>query len=292
VTGFGLRCNPGTTDRAAFTATVEIRVSSTAAVPGALSSTWVNNVGNDQVVVLAQQVVNIPAMPANRGAGTFATFTFDTPFIFGLNGNPNICVDFLVFGRSAGASWSTDRGFASTAGRAATVGIGCATGTVGSTSTAGVSGNYTDGSTITFTIANGQPNALALLLPSANLEEFVPGFPLPLPLSLFGGPVGCDLLVNTGYGSYATVTSPTGAASIPLTISGFGQFCMGAQWLYVVPQTPQNTLGIEALANRAVRIGPDVCVPNAQYVYDLFSATDATGTATTNAIPVVQFHLL
>jgi hypothetical protein len=41
-----------------------------------------------------------------------------------------------------------------------------------------------------------------------------------------------------------------------------------------------------------VRIGPDVCVPTAQDVYDLFSATDATGTATTNAIPVVQFHLL
>lgn len=288
VTGFGIRAAPTIVDNAAFTATIEIRASTTAAVPGALNSTFANNIGNDEVVVLPQQVVAIPAMPANRGTGEFADFTFTTPFVFGTNGNPNICIDFLVYGRSVGAAWDTDRAFAGTNGSAKNHGIGCGTGTPNSTST---NGSYVDGSTINFTVSGGLPNTLMLLVLSIDLKEFAPGVPLPLPLILVGSAPGCDLMNALNGATLATVSDPAGASAIPVTISGFSSFGLGGQWAAMIPPTPANPLGIEVLRNRAIWIGPTVVVPNAQYVYDLFSNSDGTGTATTNSVPVVCFHI-
>ena len=72
---------------------------------------------------------------------------------------------------------------------------------------------------------------------------------------------------------------------------GIGQFGVGSQWGYFVPVTPVNPMGLEITANRAIWIGPEVVAPNAQYVYDLFSTTTASGTATVNAVPIVQFIL-
>ena len=288
ITGFGLRCAPSTIDRASFTATVEIRVSSTAAVPGALNATWGNNVGNDEIVVLPQQVVTIPAMPANRGAGTFAEFTFTTPFVFGLNGNPNICVDFLVYGRSAGASWSTDRDFAGTNGNAKDHGIGCGLATATSSS---ANGTYVDGCTMTFSISNAPPSTIAALIPSVDQNEFVPGFPLPLPLSLIGAAPGCDLLVNDAIGLWPAITDGAGAASVSITLSGYSSFGMGAQWIYLIAPTIANPAGIETTRNRAIWIGPSVVAPAAQYVWELFSVTSATGSVTPDAVPVCKFIL-
>ena len=288
ITGIGLRPTTSIIDQPAFTATVEIRVSSTSATPGALSSTWGNNVGNDEVVVLPQQTVTIPAMPANRGTGAFGDITFATPFTFGLNGNTNICVDLLVYGLVGGSDWSTDRAFAATSGRAANHGMGCNNATVGSTST---NGTYVDGSTINFTVSGGPPSTLMLLALSVNQKEPAPGFPAPFPLSLIGAAPGCDLMVPLDILQLA-ITDGAGACASPLTISGLSQFGFGAQWLALVPPTVPNPAGIETLRTRAVWIGPEPVAPNAGYVYHLSNVNSATGTATTNAAPVVKFSIL
>ncbi|HEX5054777.1 MAG TPA: hypothetical protein VFZ65_23575 [Planctomycetota bacterium] len=287
ILGISFRPTAATADRAAFTADMEIRCSSSTAVPGALSTTWTSNIGNDEAVVLPQQTVNIPAMPANRGTGAWAQVLFQNPFVFGTNGNTNLVVDVLVFARSAGASWSTDRAFASTNGRAATAGIGCGSATVNSTSSGGT---YVAGSTVNFTLSGAPAGTIALFVPSIDMKEFAPGALLPFPLALIGAAPGCDVLVNPMVGLLAYVVDATGAAAasvpVPLTYSQAG---LAGQWLYLVPPTPANTLGIETTANRAVWIGPEVCVPNYQYVWNLSSVTSTTASnATTDSIPIVE----
>lgn len=291
VTGIGVRAATTTVDRAAFTVDIEVRASSTAAVPGALSATWGTNIGNDEVVVLPRQIVTIPDMPANRGTGTYAQIPFAIPFVFGTNANPNLCVDILVYGRSAGATWSTDRAFAATGGRVATAGLGCGAGTISSTSTGGT---YVGGATVAVTLANATPNSLALLVPAFDQKEFSPGLPLPVSLSQFGGAVGCDVLVNPSLGTLAFVTDPAGAATSSLTLPlGLGQFGIGWQWIYNVPSTLTNPLGFETTANRAMWIGPEIVVPRAQYVWHLSNVAAATASsATTDSVPVVQIHTL
>lgn len=287
VFGFGLRATTGTVDRAAFTADIEVRISSTTAVPGALSTTFANNVGSDEVVILPRQIVNIPAMPANRSTGTFAQILFPAPFTFGTNNAPNICVELLVYGRSTGATWSTDRAFAATTGRAATAGIGCGTGTITSTSTGGT---YVSGATINLSLAGGQPNSLALLLASFDQKESAPGVLLPFDLGAVGLGTGCALLVNPSLGANALFTDAAGAATSSVAVPpGFGQFGLGWQWAYQVPTSPTNLVGLETTASRATWIGPEVVTPNAQYVWDLSNVAAVTGNATTNSVPVVMF---
>ncbi len=289
VTGIRLRAAATVVDRASFTADVEIRCSSGPNAPGALSSTFANNVGSDEIVVFPQQLVTIPAMPANRGTGTMVTFAFATPFVFGLNTNTNLVVEIKVFGRSAGATWGTDRAFAATNGRALTVGRGCGAGTISSSSSGGT---YVGGSTVAITLANAPANTIALLVPTLDQKEFAPGVPLPFDLSLIGAAPGCDLLVNPNVGALAFPADATGAASASVPIpAGFGRAGLGFQWAYLVQPSAQNPLGIETTANRAVWIGPEVCVPSYQYVWDLQSATTATGSSTTNSIPVAELVL-
>jgi hypothetical protein len=230
VFGIGLRPTYSTVDRPAFTAEVEVRISSTAAVPGALSTTFANNVGSDETVALPRQMVAIPAMRANRGTGAFAQLLFPTPFVFGLNSNPNVNVEVLVYSRSTGASWSTDRGFAVTTGRAVVAGIGCGAATIAATS---ANGTYVGGATITVTLA--------------------------------------------------------GATHSFLVPAGFGQIGLGWQWGHLVPPTAVNPRGVEVTANLMTRLGPEIIVPHAQYVWDLTSASATTGNAATDSVPVVQF---
>ncbi|MBZ0153605.1 MAG: hypothetical protein K8J09_18930 [Planctomycetes bacterium] len=284
----GIRFRPTTAilDRAAFTADMAIRCSSGPLVPGALSSTFANNVGSDETVVLPQQTVNIPAFPANRGTGQLAEVLFATPFIYGLNGNTNLVVDIQVFSRSAGANWSTDRAFASTNGRAATHGIGCGAATINSTSTGGT---YVAGSTVDITLAGAPANSIALLLPTVDMKEFAPGALLPLDLSLIGMAPGCTLLVNPVAGLFGVPIDVNGAASFSLPIPGsFTQAGLGFQWMYLVPPTVTNPLGFEITASRTVWIGPEVCTPFYQYVWDLSNANATTGSSTTNSIPVAE----
>jgi hypothetical protein len=287
VFGVGLRRTAATTDGAPFTADIEVRMSSTASVPGALSSTFANNVGSDMVVSYPRQMLNVPAMPANRSTGLFAQVPFSTPFIFGTNSNTNIVVDLLVYGRSTGATWSTDRGFASANGRATNAGIGCGAATVSSSSTTPA---YVAGSTITVTLASATPSSVAILIMSGNMKELIPGVMLPFDLSLIGGLAGCQIMVDPTLLTIALPTSATGAASTSLGIPlGFGRIGTGWQWLYLVPPSPANPIGLETTANRAIWIGPEVIVPNAQYVWDLSNVNSATGTSTTDSVPVVQF---
>ncbi|MBK8975818.1 MAG: hypothetical protein IPM29_07815 [Planctomycetes bacterium] len=289
VSGVGFRPTAATADRAGFTVDIEIQMSSTANAPGALSSTFASNVGSDVVVSLPRQVVNVPAMPANRGTGLFATFPFAQPFLFGTNGNPNINVDAFVYGRSAGASWSTDRAFAAVSGRVATAGVGCGTATVNSTS---VGGTYVVGSTVTLSIANAPASSPALLVPSVDMSEFLPGLPLPFDLARIGGGAGCELLVNPALGGIPLMTDATGAASLALTVPpGVARVGTGWQWIYVVPAGPGNPLGLETTANRAIWFGPEVVVPGAQYVWDLSNVNATTGNSTTDSCPIVQFRL-
>lgn len=290
ILGIRLRCAASTIDRAAFTADMEIACSSTTAVPGAMSNTWTANVGSDEVIVLPQQTVNIPAMPANRGTGQMAEILFPTPFTFGLNGSPNLLIDLKVLARSAGASWSTDRVFAGTNGRATTFGIGCGTATINTTST---NGTYVAGSTVTVTLAGGPANGIAALVPTLDLKEFVPGFQLPFGLSLLGSAPGCDLLVGNDIGPLPVFTDAAGAASASLTIPAtFTSAGLGFQWLTLVPPTVANPLGIETTAARAIWIGPEISLPTYQYIWNLSSASSATATSTTtDSIPVAELIL-
>lgn len=290
--GFGLRDATGTADGAAFTADIEVSVSSTTAIPGQLSTTWTANHGNDLAVVLPRQVVNIAAMPANRSTGLFAQIQFATPFVFGLNGATNLCIDLTVFGRSTGAQWSTDRAFAATAGRAANTGIGCGAGTITSTS-AGGSGAYTAGASLNVSLANATPNSAALLMYSFDQKELAPGVPLPLDLSLLGTAVGCDLMLNPSEGFTIFPTDGAGAATAAFTIpAGIAQVGLGLQWGYFVAPSAANPFGLEITNNRSIWIGPEIVLPNAQYVWNLSSATSATATsATTDSVPVVQLIL-
>jgi hypothetical protein len=288
VLGVGLRPTASTTDAAPFTADVEVRMSSTASTPGSLSTTFANNVGSDVVVAFPRQMLNVPAMPANRSTGRFAQIMFPAPFVFGTNANPNVNVDLLVYGRSTGASWSTDRGFATASGRAATAGRGCGAGTVSSTSTGGT---YVAGATITVSLANATPSSSAILAPSLNMRELAPGVLLPFDLAALGAGTGCQLLVNP-FLAVPVPTSATGAAALSFTVpTGVGRIGTGWQWLYHVPPSGTNPLGLETTANRAIWIGPEVIVPSAQYVWDLSNVNNATGNATTDSVPIVWFRL-
>lgn len=284
VLGFGLRGTGATADRAAFTADVEVQVSSSPNAPGALAAAFASNIGSDVVVALPRQTVNIAAMPANRSTGVFAQMPFQAPFVFGTNSNPNLMFDLFVYGRSAGASWSTDRSFASANGLAATVGRGCGVATINSTST---NGTYVLGSTVNLMIANATPNGLCWLLPSVDMKELVPGVPLPFPLSGLGAGAGCDLLVNPLL-NIPTLADGVGAATISLTLGGLQRAGTAWQWLYTVPPSASNPLGLETTAARKVFIGPEICVPTAQYVWDLSNVNSLTGTNTTDSVPIVQ----
>jgi hypothetical protein len=289
ILGIGLRDSTGALNDAAFTADVEITLSSTSATPGALSSTFASNVGSDALTVLPRQIVPIAAMPANRSTGLFAQIPFTTPFVFGLNAQPNILVDLKVFGRTGGAGWSTDRMFASTTGRAINTGIGCGAGTISSTSTGGT---YVVGSTVTITLAGAPANTFALLVYSFDQKEVAPGVLLPLNLGFLGAASNCDLMVNPSNSFTIHGVDGAGATSNAFVIPpGIGQQGVGVQWGYLVAPTPTNTLGLEITSNRTIWIGPEVGSPNAGYVYDLFSNTTLTGTANVNACPVVQFIL-
>jgi hypothetical protein len=281
VLGFGLRNAVATADRAAFTADIEVRASSTPNAPGALSATFASNVGSDEVVVVPRQIVNIAPMPANRSTGVFATIPFATPFTYGTNLNTNMMVDLLVYGRSAGASWSTDRCFTSASGTAANAGIGCGTATISSTSTGGT---YVSGSTTNFTLAAATANSIAWLMPSVDLKELVPGLMLPFSLTGIGGGAGCDLMVNP-ITLIPAATSGTGTASVSFPIS----FSVGTgwQWLYLVAPSATNPIGLESTAVRKIFYGPEVCTGIGQYVWDLSNVNNATGNNTTDSVPVV-----
>jgi hypothetical protein len=289
VLGVGFRPTASSIDRAAFTAEIEIQISSTTATPGALNTNFASNIGSDVMVVFPRQLVTIPAMPANRGTGTFFEVFFTTPFVYGTNAATNINVDLFVYSRSTGASWSTDRAFASANGRASTAGIGCGAATINSTS---LTPAYVAGSQMTITLANAPANSLALLLPSLNQKFYVPGLNLPIDLQQYGSAAGCNLLVDPSLGPTAFLTDGAGAAASLFTPpTGIGRIGVSWQWLYLVNNTPANVLGLETTASRATWIGPEVVVPGSQYVWNLSSVTGATGTATTDSVPIVKFLL-
>lgn len=284
VLSLGLRPTASTTDRAAFTADIEVRCSSGPNAPGSLDSTFANNVGSDEVVVFPQQTITVPAMPANRSTGFYVDIPFTTPFVFGTNGNTNMVVEVLVYSRSAGASWSTDRIFASNNGRAVTAGIGCGSATINSSST---NGTYVGGSTVDITLAGATPSTAALLVASIDQKEFAPGLLLPFDLSQVGFGPGCDLLNAGELGAFVFATDGAGGAVASLPIPAvLSQIGFGFQWLYLVPPTAANPIGLETTAGRSVFIGPQIATPDVQYVWDLFDVNAVTGTSTTNSCPV------
>ncbi|MFN3241071.1 MAG: hypothetical protein ACE37K_06105 [Planctomycetota bacterium] len=293
ITGLGLRPTASTSDRASFTADIEIRLSSGPNAPGSLDATFANNIGNDEVVVLPQQTITVPAMPANRSTGFYVDIPFTTPFVFGTNGNTNLVVEVLVFSRSAGASWSTDRVFAGASGRAGTAGIGCGSATIGSSSTNASGSTYVAGETVDVTISGGTPNSAALLVPSLDMKELVPGLLLPFDLSMVGAGPGCDLLVAGEIGAVTYLTDALGdaAMSLPLTSAFTGQ-SIGFQWVYLVPPSSTNPLGLATTPSRVVTIGPRIAVPEVQYVWNLFDVNATSGTATTDSCPVHKLFTL
>lgn len=293
IRGVGFRRAASTTDSPAFTVDIEIRVSSTNATPGALSPTFANNTGTDEVVALPRQMVTVPAMPANRPTSQFAEFVFPTPFVFGTNGAPNLNVDVLVYGRSANASWTTDRIFGGASGREQLAGTGCGTATIDANSTTnGAGDSYVSGETVTLDLVGATPNSNAVLFPSLDMSEFAPGLPLPFDLSLFGAGAGCDLLLQPTFGGFGFPTDGAGNATfsipVPATAAEVG---IGWQWAYSVPPSASNPLGLEVTALETTFIGPRVAVPNLQYVWDLFDVNSATGTATTDSCPVTLILL-
>jgi hypothetical protein len=207
--------------------------------------------------------------------------------VFGTNSNTNINIDLLVYGRSTGASWSTDRCFGSSTGMAANVGRGCGSATIASTST---NGSYVAGSTINVTIAGGSAGGLAWLLPSVDMAELLPGFALPFDLGLVGGGQGCAVLVNPLL-SIATPLDGSGGGSVSIPVGSVSRLNTGWQWLYTVPPSGTNPLGIASTAARRILIGPEVCLPAAQYVWDLSNVNSPTGDNSTDSVPIVRFVL-
>jgi hypothetical protein len=122
------------------------------------------------------------------------------------------------------------------------------------------------------------------------MKEVVLGLLLPIDLSLIGSAAGCALLLNPSEGVDAFFADGAGAAAgsftIPLALSRFG---LGWQWGSFVTPTPANTLGVEVTNERHTWIGPEVVVPNAQYVWDLSNVNAVTGNSTTDSVPILQF---
>jgi hypothetical protein len=206
-------------------------------------------------------------MPANRGTGYNTQIPFAVPFVYGLNANTNLVIEVKVFSRDTAATWTTDRVFAGATGTARTVGIGCGSASISSTSTGGT---YVAGSTIDFTISGATPNGIALLVPSLDQKEFAPGLDLPFDLNLIGAGMDCDLLVAPQAGAITALLDAGGGASSSFAIPAtYMRGSLAAQWVYLVPPTPANPAGLETTASRALFIGPRVAVPEAQYVWDL-----------------------
>lgn len=284
--GIGLRDSTGTADNPGFTADLEISVSSTAALPGALNVVFGGNVGSDVTTVLPRQLVAIAPMPANRSTGAFTPIPFTTPFVTGLNSQPNLLIDIKVFGRSAGAQWSTDRALASPAGRATTTGVGCGAGTITSTSALG---NYVVGSNLTVELNNAPPGTLALLTYSFDQQEAAAGVLLPLSLGSIGAAPNCDLMVNPSGGFSLYVADLLGAASQSFVVPPLAAHSgVGMQWGYFVPTTPANPLGLEITANRTIWIGPEFVGPAAGCVFDVSSSASPIGTPSATTVPIVQ----
>ena len=155
----------------------------------------------------------------------------------------------------------------------------------------GPGGAYTAGSTVDIDLTGAAPNSLAVLFPSLNMSEFPPGNPLPFDLSALGAAAGCDLLVSPELEGFGFPTDGAGNANFSTSIpTGVGEVGIGWQWVYQVPPTASNPLGIETTANETTFIGPRVATPNAQYVWDLFDVNATTGNATTDSCPVAVFR--
>ena len=286
ITGIGIRRAPLTEDRPGFTVDLEIRASSGPNAPGGLSGTFANNVGSDELVVLPQQTITIPAMPANRGPGEFASIPFQVPFVFGTNGNSNLVFEIRVFGISSFLSWETDAVQAATQGRAVNVGTQCGFGKIWSGSGSGI---YVGGSTLSLRLIDASANSVALLIPALDLKEFVPGVLLPFSMTAIGAGPGCDLMVNPELGALALPTSAMGVANATVPIpSWFGQAGLGFQWAYLVPPTATNPLGLELTNVRAVFIGPEVCEPVVGQVQAVGSPSLPSGLANTGSAPILQ----
>ncbi len=277
VVDLGFRAQRGTVTIPAFTAEVEIRMSSTNVVPGAMSTTFSANVGSDESTVVPRAFFNISQTPPNRATSRFDLFPLQNPFVFGTNGAPNLLVDVLVYSttNTAGATqYRVDRCFPGVNGNAGAFGAGCGTGAIDTVTTGG---SFNPSSTFDVTLTGATPGANAWLLPSFNMNDLGGGFLVPLDLSFIGGGLGCELILNPNLQSIQTIVDGAGNAQVGLTIGGTApELSVGFQWIYQVPVTPANPLGLETTGGEQVNVGPRTC--DGQYCYELFDVNALTGT--------------
>lgn len=98
--------------------------------------------------------------------------------------------------------------------------------------------------TYAITLQSAPANSPALLLLGASNTTWV-GFPLPVPLSTFGGPTGCSLLVSLDV-VLPVAAGPTGAATVGLPLPA-AFLCSGtayAQWAVFNPLNPAFPSGM------------------------------------------------
>src|SRR5690606_6429485 len=122
------------------------------------------------------------------------------------------------------------------------------------------------------------------------MTELLPGIPLPFDLGAVGGGSGCDVLVNPLL-FLPTPVDAGGAATVSIPLGAAARFNTAWQWIYTVQPSATNPLGLETTAARRIFIGPEVIVPDAQYVWDLSNVNSPTGNNTTDSVPVVRFEI-
>lgn len=266
VVSVGFRRTAGTTDYAGLTLDLDVLLSSTTATLATLSSTFASNLGADATTVVPRMVYNIPARAATSSPSDWVDLPANAPWVF--NG-PNLIVQVKAYAGSwSSTGYRTDRIFERTgAGESIAYGIGCGP------ATATTSGSYSQGGSITFSLASAPASQPAQLMVGFDLTKWLV-LPLPFDLTVLGM-TNCWLLTPPDLG-FGTVTTATGTATftVPVPSTGFANVSVGAQWLYADPSatpTPLRTTNA-----RQITIGPIIAAN--RYVYDLFDETSATGT--------------
>lgn len=211
----------------AFSAILEISMSTAATTPTAPSATFDTNHGGDRIVVLPLSVVQFPAASPGLAPRDFVyVIPFTTPFVHA--GTGALCWDMRISNRSSTTAFVLDHAQASASPSPTIVpfGLGCTTtgggGRISLAATASTS--WTAGTlSLVYTGSRLTPNSVVSLSVGVSATDFL-GLTLPLALpGTSGGPSGVCTLYNDSIAQVPVFTQANGTlasgSNISLTIS-------------------------------------------------------------------------
>ncbi len=237
----------------AKTATIEIRLSTSAAVWNAASTTFTSNVGPDESVCFSPKAVNLPGYASSASPGFPTSFKLDKAFVY-LRARGNLLIDYFVTGGSSTAYPSN-----------CAYGRAVASSTIG-TSCQAASQSFTGGSSLTatstlaFNLSAGPANGAAVQI--LGFQKLPQAVPLPngncplhiVPLLLVGA--------ATSATGTATVTYP-----IPVGTRALVGPVVYSQWV---------ALGAIWDSSPAIEVSIGGYLPCVR-IYNLSSSTATTG---------------